>query len=531
VAFTIGQRVGDYEVLDLLGTGGMGCVYRVRHVISQRMEAMKVLLADLQAEPELASRFLREIRTLATLDHPNIAQLHTALQIGNELLMVMEFVDGLTLQKMAQQAPLLPQQIINYMHQLMAALSFAHARGVVHRDIKPANILVTADGVVKLTDFGIAKSKAISELTQPGTTVGSLNYMSPEQATGKCSVDGRSDIYSLGITMYELLAGCLPFADESAYVVLHNQLHHPPRPPIELNPLLPKALNDVILKALEKDPANRFQSAASFSDALTRASGIAATVPLDRSPLSGRAAPATPAKVPGSRRQRGAATSKFLTARPRRIWITAEAFAGLAIVGGIAFSVSHVGRAKVMAKDAGLTTAQHTSSLATPSHPFAVVAGAVPGALGTLEEPSRIALLDAAVTPRGPAGKTIALASLAGPGMKGSRADSAPRVTPTPQSPAMTAELQTLRDEKAKLEVRAAALRTSVQRLKSQREAEGDGLGQDVAGAYVRMNAYLSAEKEDLEDGDVSAARDHLERAAHEVNVLEGLFANSPSAN
>ena len=151
------------------------------------------------------------------------------------------------------------------MHQVLAALSFAHNRGVVHRDVKPANILITPNGIVKLTDFGIAKSKIQDELTRPGTTVGSLYYMSPEQARGGGPIDGRSDIYSLGITMYELLAGRRPFEDESAYVILHSQLTSLPPPPIDVNPLLPKPVSDLILKALRKILRSAFQNAGGFS--------------------------------------------------------------------------------------------------------------------------------------------------------------------------------------------------------------------------------------------------------------------------
>jgi serine/threonine protein kinase len=189
LGFEVGQRVADYEIVSLLGVGGMSRVYRVRNVISHRIEAMKVLLADLNAEPDLAARFASEIRTLAALDHPNIAQLHTALQIGNELVMMMEFVDGFTLQQLSKQEPLPVKKVVDYVHQVLAALSFAHNRGVVHRDIKPANIMVTPQGTAKLTDFGIAKSKREDELTRPGTTVGSLYYMSPEQAQGGRPID------------------------------------------------------------------------------------------------------------------------------------------------------------------------------------------------------------------------------------------------------------------------------------------------------------------------------------------------------
>ena len=168
MAFEIGQRVGDYEVVSMLGVGGMGHVYQVRNVISNRIEAMKVLLPDLVAEPDLAVRFISEIRTLASFDHPNIAQLHTAFQVDNQLVMMMEFVEGFTLEQRAKQGPIPQSDIINYMQQALAALSYAHGRGVVHRDIKPANIMVTSHGVVKLMDFGIAKSSVEKDLTRPG---------------------------------------------------------------------------------------------------------------------------------------------------------------------------------------------------------------------------------------------------------------------------------------------------------------------------------------------------------------------------
>jgi serine/threonine protein kinase len=258
VAFEIGQRVGDYEIVSMLGVGGMGRVYRVRNIISDRTEAMKVLLPDLVAEQDLAVRFISEIRMLASFDHPNIAQLHTAFQVDNQLVMMMEFVEGFTLEQRAKQGPIPQSDVINYMQQVLAALSYAHSRGVVHRDIKPANIMVTSHGVVKLMDFGIAKSHVEQDLTRPGTTMGSLYYMSPEQVRGG-TVDARSDIYSVGVMMYELLAGRRPFVADSAYDILNQQCNVVPQPPVEVNHQLPGPLSDLILCAMAKDPANRFQ--------------------------------------------------------------------------------------------------------------------------------------------------------------------------------------------------------------------------------------------------------------------------------
>ena len=267
MTFETGQRVGDYEVLGILGTGGMGQVYRVRNVISDRVEAMKVLLPDLSAEPELANRFIGEIRTLASFDHPNIAQLHTAFQVDNRLVMIMEYVEGFTLDQRAKQSPLPLAEVLDYITQVLSALSYAHSRGVIHRDIKPGNMMVTPHGVLKLMDFGIAKSAADPHQTRPGTTMGSLYYMSPEQVRGT-TVDARSDIYSVGISLYELSAGKRPFEADSTFGILNHQLNSVPQPPKELNPSLPPALNEIILASLAKEPMQRFQSADAFRNAL-----------------------------------------------------------------------------------------------------------------------------------------------------------------------------------------------------------------------------------------------------------------------
>ena len=272
MGIAVGQRVADYKILGALGSGGMGRVYRVCNAMTGRTEAMKVLLADLSA-PDEVERFRGEIRTLAGLRHPNIAQLHTALENGSELLMIMEFVEGSTLHELAQQAPINPQTVASYIQQVLTALGYAHKRGVVHRDIKPSNIMIAPQGVVKLTDFGIAQSEAMGKLACPRTNAGSLNYMSPEQALCKDTIDGRSDIYSVGVTLYELLTGKLPFDDESANVVLLRQVNELPRPPIDINPRLSKPLSDLIMKALEKDPERRFQTAWEFSDKLGDVTG------------------------------------------------------------------------------------------------------------------------------------------------------------------------------------------------------------------------------------------------------------------
>ena len=264
---TIVQRIGDYEILGVLGAGGMGKVYKVRNVLTERVEAMKILLPDLAGQKELANRFLREIKLLAGLSHPNIASLRTALTVGNQLVMIMELVEGVTLAARLEQEALPASEAVDYINQVLDALTYAHREHIIHRDIKPANMMLTPQGVVKLMDFGIARPAEDRSLTMTGTTLGSLYYMSPEQIRGE-AVDARSDLYSVGVSLYELVTGRRPFQASANYSIMAAHLQEAPPPPAGLKPDLPATLNEVILMALAKDPGRRFQSAQAFRNAL-----------------------------------------------------------------------------------------------------------------------------------------------------------------------------------------------------------------------------------------------------------------------
>ncbi len=298
-----GDRIGDYEILGVLGAGGMGSVFKVRNVISDRVEALKVLLPNLAEHQDLKDRFLREIKTSASLEHTNIAGLRTAFQSGDMLLMVMEFVEGQTLDQRMKGGPLPIDEAVRYTAQVLDALEYAHSRGVVHRDIKPQNVMITPRGTAKLLDFGIAKASSDKQLTMTGTTLGSLYYMSPEQIRGE-HVDARADLYSLGITLYELVTGKRPFGGDSGFAIMAEHLQKQPVPPVELDSRVPPALNAVILRSLAKSAADRYQDAAEFRAALrnvafgpttTQASVDEATQPLG----AGRVpSPAPPAPVP-----------------------------------------------------------------------------------------------------------------------------------------------------------------------------------------------------------------------------------------
>lgn len=292
MSIKVGDTVGDYQVIRQVGAGGMGAVYEVRHVISDRKEAIKILLPDAEQNHDVTERFLREIRLLARLSHPAIAGLHTAFRHETQLLMVMEFVDGESLDAVMRRRPLTIPEAVDITVHILSALAYAHSREVIHRDIKPANIMLLPDGNVKLLDFGIARPSADPRLTHSGAAIGSLHYMSPEQIRG-LPVDGRSDIYSMGVTLYEMTTGTRPFTGDDPYAVMKAHMEQPPRRPDHLNPAVSPELSNVIGRALVKDANQRFQTAEEFSIRLQALRGTlpAIATPLPNAPLPAAATP------------------------------------------------------------------------------------------------------------------------------------------------------------------------------------------------------------------------------------------------
>src|ERR1700730_6038121 len=193
------DSIADYEVVHLLGSGGMGQVYKVRNVISDGNKARKIIRSPAADDGELGDRFVREIKVHASLDHPNIAGVRTAQRAAGQIMMILEYIDGDTMEDLLRGGPLPVADVVNYALQVLDALEYAHQRGIVHRDIKPANIMITSRGVAKLMDFGVAKGPLSDDITRTGRAVGSLSHMSPEQIQGSPGVDARSDLYQAGL--------------------------------------------------------------------------------------------------------------------------------------------------------------------------------------------------------------------------------------------------------------------------------------------------------------------------------------------
>jgi serine/threonine-protein kinase len=268
MAFKIGDTIADYEIVGRLGAGAVAEVYKVKHRVTGRLEAMKVLhrrgLAGRRVD-----RFLREIKLQAGLSHPNIAAVRTALEIDGELLMIMEYVEGESLRGILDTQNTELDEALDYALQALSALGYAHQRGVIHRDVTPSNMLITPQGKLKLTDFGLAKAIGDPTLTETGTPLGSLSYMSPEHVRGLGETDQQSDIYSIGAVLYELIVGKPPFDGKNAFELMRAHLEQEPQPPQELVAGLDPELNRTVLRALAKDPRKRFASAQDFRSALS----------------------------------------------------------------------------------------------------------------------------------------------------------------------------------------------------------------------------------------------------------------------
>ena len=579
--FTIGQKTGDYEILGVLGAGGMGKVYKVRNTISDRVEAMKVILANLSSQKDLADRFLREIKVLASLNHPNIASLRTALTIDNRLVMIMEYVDGSTLASHLERGPIPAADAVNYTAQILAALSYAHGLGVIHRDIKPANMILTPAGIVKLMDFGIARPTNDTSMTMTGTALGSLNYMSPEQVKGE-QVDPRSDLYSLGVSLYEMVTGQLPFRGHSNYSVMSAHLQETPEPPLTVRPDLPKGLNDIILMSMSKDPKDRFQSADAFRNALkavmpeavqpapavvmspavpiTPARPLPAAVPITPAAASAGSRPivtATPPQaVPAATIAAAASAS---TSAPGVAPIPAATAASIPPASGSQRGIyMALGGVLVLAMLAGaavyiprhVKTQANTPSKASPAPSVTIASPDNGGSVNVgsdgsvnITAPSQPPATDSAAAPptsaapapeaSSPAPPAPAPAvTHAAPSSAGSAAKHAQQAAAADAAAQQAAAENQAEQEKAaaladeekqadQINARAASIAQGLDTLRRAQASQGLGLRGDIASAEELMKTNLSRAQSALDQRDPDKAKQYLDIAEAQAEKIE----------
>ena len=588
MSLEIGSTIGDYQIVQILGAGGMGKVYKVRNVISDRVEAMKVLLPNLASDPELADRFMREIKVQASLTHPNIAQLHTAQRVDNQLLMIMEFVEGQPLDSVLKTTRVPVRQGVDYVCQVLSALAYAHSHGVIHRDIKPANMMLTTDGIIKLMDFGIAKITADRNITQAGQTVGSLYYMSPEQIQGAKDLGPRSDLYSLGVSLYEIVTGARPFSGDSDFSIMAAHLQQTPVAPIQYDPNLTPALNEVILMSIAKDAERRFQTADAFRNALLNVAkdlpvsdADAATVvrpvslPPDFTPTRVSTPVAVPPPLPSARPVTspmpvpvasavpGMAPSAPVSAAPppvaaappvitplspqassrRGLYMVIGSVLTLAIVIG---AVTQIPKFFKTSANVGTTSPVVTQPVAPPSQtvtpqsqPAATSPGPQPAQPQTAQPlPQNVPPV---TTPARPTRQQETLAQ----SHKGAAAQVTQQVQqqvaaptqpppnpvaqqappqPAGPDPAVLKEIEELRQRQTLMSVRMEGVKGSLNRLSAQQASSGLGTSGDLTGAARRMQVFMDQATSQLRAGDPASAKKSLDSADRELEKLEEKF-------
>jgi serine/threonine protein kinase len=294
------SHLGRYEIVGELGQGAMGVVYKATDPLIDRIVAIKTITLSLALEEreEYEARFYQEAKAAGRLSHPNIVTIFDVGRSGDIAYIAMEFLQGRELRDILNDSKLLPvDQVLDIVAQVALGLAYAHEHGIIHRDVKPSNIMILRDGHAKITDFGIARMASAAVRTQTGMVLGSPKYMSPEQVMGKLT-DQRSDIFSLGVMLYEMLTGLPPFTGENVNAIMYQTLNAIPQAPSSLNPAVPDMLNFIVAKALAKDLENRYQNARDLANDLRACRGTvpstAVTVDASKSAIAGLMPEAAP---------------------------------------------------------------------------------------------------------------------------------------------------------------------------------------------------------------------------------------------
>jgi serine/threonine protein kinase len=562
----IGEQFGNFRILDKLGEGGMGVVYKAIDIHLDRPVAIKMLNTDLARNPELVERFRSEAKAQANLNHVNLATLYAFLVEKGNAFMVMEFVEGETLDQMIRnRGPLPPEDAVPWFKQALLGIGSAHRMGIIHRDIKPSNIMRNSRGIVKVMDFGIAKVVGMRGLTRTGMLLGTPAYMSPEQIQNR-HVDVRSDIYALGITLYQMLTGRLPFDTDNDFELMNSQVTLVPPPLKRMHPYAPDQYQGIVMKALAKNPDDRYQTVEEFGAALEHpehalstagpaqpspamrptvmetpgssfSAGLAPAAAVAPSALSASAsAPLAPTRVATTSQQpapssavAASQTSAIRPASGKFIWNSRYTLAtGIAAGAAVLFAVLLLARkppvAQVSAVNNSPSSAVNSRLLqsqveVTTGDPGALLdPGPAPnrsGRVGTdAVSPGHSAVVAPVAPPSAPARggkKTASNRQLDTP-----KQDSGAQPGSMPQ-----AEIDALEHRIDQLSSRATAVNNSLNHFQQQQATAGYGLRGDMVSAQASMQTNLSKAQSAMERGEYAKATKYADIAAADLETLE----------
>lgn len=331
MAFQLGQRVGHYEFIDIIDSDPKRVAFRVRNLANNRFELLRVLGPAVQGDEEGTKRFYREANVHARLAHPNIVTFYRATTLGGQFVIMTELAEGVTLAERLELGPLPVETAASFLDQVLSALACAHEHGIVHRNVSTSSIIVTPDSSIKLAGFTYARGSIDPQLTQVGFTVGDVHYLSPEQVRGTAALDPRSDIYSAGVVLYEAITGRKPYEGKSQFDVLAAHVSATPVPPSRVNPSLSPDWDELVLKAMAKDPAERYQTAAEFRERLRSVvPSLAAAEPKTSAAEPAAAAPAPAGPAPASAPEL-APPPAFASGSASRSWYTSLALAAIVV--------------------------------------------------------------------------------------------------------------------------------------------------------------------------------------------------------
>jgi serine/threonine-protein kinase len=540
----VGQQVGNFRIIEKLGEGGMGVVYKGMDVDLDRVVAIKMLSPDLSRNPDIVERFRTEARAQANLNHVNLATLYAFLVHDGNAFIAMEFVEGENFEQLIRRrGPLPAEDAVPWFKQALLGVGAAHRMGIVHRDIKPTNLMLNRQGIVKVMDFGIAKVVGARGTTRTGMQLGTPAYMSPEQIQGR-AIDVRTDIYALGITLYQMLSGHVPFEEGSDFDIMRHQVSTPPPMMIDLHPYAPVQYQNVVTKAIAKNPEDRYRSVEEFGAALEHPESVATALPTTLAATTvdaprrtvmetsagstyATAAAAAPTQVPAPSHVMTTPASPVAASASGGKWNSRYMVAGLivlvaAVLLGVVLFARRPSAAPISSvggsANASLPQPQveMTGSGTLPSAPG--LAGEGNGSGGSGQQASDRTQDNIQQSPN--KGKTKTIASNGTPQQGGT-------AEPPPAPPAPAVDPKLLRDletENDQLDSRAAAVEASLETLEHQMQQSGLGLRGDMVAARNSMRVDLQRSKQAIDSQDTEGARHYLDLAHRDVEKLEGFL-------